>query len=250
MKNYESNEIYKQIDKSNIPSHVAIIMDGNGRWAKKRSMPRTYGHYHGAKNVVNIVRTCSNIGIKDLSLYTFSTENWSRPKSEVDKIMSYIVQFIDDYIDELDMENVHLRIFGDIDILSEKIKDKINYAYERTSSNTGMNLNMCINYGGRQEILRACKNIAKEYKEGQIEDMDDFSLENFKSYLYSKDSSDVDLLIRPSDELRISNFLLYQIAYSEMYFSNVLWPDFKEDDLFEAILSYQDRDRRFGGLSE
>lgn len=246
--NTQREQIINKIDKNNLPSHVAIIMDGNGRWAKKQNKIRTFGHKEGAENVVEIVRASSNLGIKELSLYAFSTENWKRPAKEVDTIMSLVVKFIDSYIDELNKENVYLQMLGRKDKVPDYVLDKVDYALDLTKNNNGMILNLCLNYGSRQEILDACKSLVKEYQNSSIEDIEKINFNDFEKYLYSKKYSDVDLLIRPSGELRLSNFLMYQSSYAELYFSDILWPDFKKENLYEAILDFQNRNRRFGGV--
>ncbi len=246
--NTEKEQILNKIDKNNLPSHVAIIMDGNGRWAKKQNKIRTFGHKEGAENVVEIVRASSNLGIKELSLYAFSTENWKRPAKEVDTIMSLVVKFIDKYIDELNRENVYLQMLGRRDEVPDFVLDKVDYALDLTKNNNGMILNLCLNYGSRQEILDACKSLVKEYQNYSIEDIERINFNDFEKYLYSKNYTDVDLLIRPSGELRLSNFLMYQSSYAELYFSDILWPDFKKENLYEAILDFQNRNRRFGGV--
>ena len=243
-----TSNLLEKIDKSNIPNHVAIIMDGNGRWAKQRKQLRSFGHLEGSNRVVDIVRISSNLGIKVLTLFAFSSENWKRPLTEIDKIMFLVVKFIDNYIDELAENNVKLNVLGVQEELPKRVIEKLNFAVEKTSNNTGMILNICLNYGSQQEILMASKNLIKKYKNSSDEDIDNISIEEFKSFLYTKENSDVDLLIRPSGELRISNFLLFQIAYAELYFSNILWPDFDENELHKAIISYQNRDRRYGGI--
>lgn len=238
----------EKIDKNNLPNHVAVIMDGNGRWAKKQGKPRSFGHLEGANRVVEIVRTASNLGIKVLSLFAFSTENWKRPSKEVEKIMTLVIKFINSYIDELAENNVTLKVLGRKDKLPEKVINKIEYAINKTSDNSGMTLNICLNYGGRQEILDATKNMISFYKDKSLEEIENIDLQEFENFLYTKENSDVDLLVRPSGELRVSNFLLYQLAYAEFYFSDVLWPDFNSEEFYKTIYSYQKRDRRFGGL--
>lgn len=240
--------LLNQIDLERLPNHVAIIMDGNGRWAKKRNNIRSYGHLEGANRVVEIVRTASNLGINVLSLFAFSTENWKRPLEEVEKIMFLVVKFIDNYIDELDDNNVELRVLGNIAELPKKTLEKVLYAIDKTKDNDGMTLNICLNYGARQEILFACKNLIHEFKNKSDEEINNLTLEDIEKNLYTGENSDVDLLIRPSGELRVSNFLLYQIAYGELYFSDVLWPDFNDEEFYKSIIDFQKRDRRFGGV--
>ncbi|NLW42044.1 MAG: isoprenyl transferase [Tissierellia bacterium] len=237
-----------EIDFKKLPNHVAIIMDGNGRWAKRQNKIRSYGHLEGANRVVEIVRTASNLGISVLSLFAFSTENWKRPIDEVEKIMFLVIKFIENYIEELDENNVKLEVLGNLLELPPKTLMKVQYAIEKTKNNTGMVLNICLNYGSRQEILSACKQMILDYKDKSIEDIQNIKEIDFQERLFTKNNSNVDLLIRPSGELRISNFLLYQIAYAELYFSDVLWPDFDSGEFYKSIIDYQKRDRRFGGV--
>lgn len=237
-----------EIDINNLPEHVAIIMDGNGRWAKKRNKPRSFGHIEGANRVVEIVRTASNLGIEVLSLFAFSTENWKRPSQEVEKIMLLIIRFIDSYIDELAENNVILHVIGTRRNMPKKVLEKLDYAKNKTKENTGMVLNICLNYGGRLEILETAKEMIRDYKYLSDEEINKLNFEDLEKHLYTKDNANVDLMIRPSGELRVSNFLLYQMAYAEFYFSNVLWPDFNSNEFYKSIYNYQQRDRRFGGL--
>ncbi len=228
------------LNQENIPNHVAIIMDGNGRWATKRNKPRVFGHNEGMKRVVDVVENSLTIGIKYLTLYAFSTENWKRPKKEIDFLMQILIKYIDEQLNRLISNGVKINILGDIEPLPDKVVDKINYAIDSTKSNSKLILNIAINYGSRQEILRAVNLAVKDGKE--------VSEEEFSSYLYTKDQPDVDLLIRPGGEKRLSNFLLYQMSYAELYFSDIYWPDFKMEELLEAVKWYQERNRRFGGL--
>lgn len=244
----KNNELLKQINIDKLPKHVAIIMDGNGRWAKQKKQFRTFGHVEGANRVVDIVRASSNLGIKVLSLFAFSTENWKRPKNEVNKIMLLVISFIDKYIDELNDNNVKLCVLGKLNELPDSVFEKVEYAKNKTTKNDGMVLNICLNYGSQIEILEACKKMIMAHKNSTLDEIVSLEIEDFTKYLYTKENSTVDLLIRPSGELRLSNFLLFQSAYAELYFSNILWPDFNEDELYKAILSFQDRNRRFGGI--
>lgn len=234
-------------NKKEMPKHIGIIMDGNGRWATKRGLPRTYGHKEGIKRVLDIVREAYRLEIPFLSLYAFSTENWKRPKKEIDNLMILLQRFLVKYIEELEENGVKLNIMGDISALDGKTRELVELALERTSKGTKMVLNIGLNYGGQDEILKAVADIAHCVKEGQIDpnSIDKFL---FESFLYTKSQPPLDLLIRPSGELRVSNFMLYQMAYSEFWFSNVLWPDFDEVVFNEAIEDYRTRDRRFGGL--
>lgn len=246
-KNYTIEELRAKIDMSRLPNHIAIIMDGNGRWAQKRFLPRNFGHQEGMERVIEIVAAASNLGIKHLSLYAFSTENWKRPMDEIQGLMKILVQYIRRELDKLNKNNVKLNIMGDIEKLPELAKIEVIRAIETTSKNTGMVLNIGLNYGGRDEIIKGVKKILKEVELGKIS-IDDIDEENFKNYLYTSGQPDPDLLIRPSGELRLSNFMLYQVAYTEFWFSNILWPDFKEEHLLLSILDYQNRNRRFGGI--
>lgn len=234
-------------EKKAMPKHVGIIMDGNGRWAKKRGLPRTYGHKEGVKRVLDIVREAYRLEIPYLSLYAFSTENWKRPQKEIDNLMILLQSFLVKYIDELEENRIKLNIMGDISALDGKTRDLVEMALERTSNGDKMILNIGLNYGGQDEIVRAARRIASLAQEGEL-DPDSIDKTLFQSLLYTKDQPPLDLLIRPSGELRVSNFMLYQLAYSEFWFSNVLWPDFDEEVFNAAIDDYRTRDRRFGGL--
>ncbi len=246
MENLES--LLNKIDVNKLPKHVAIIMDGNGRWAEKRNMPRSYGHFEGTKKVVDIVRIASNINLEVLSLFAFSTENWKRPVQEVNRLMFLMVEFINNYIDELAEKNVKLRVLGDVTVIPNNVKEKLNYAIQKTKNNDGMILNIALNYGSQQEILLAAKELVKKYQNKSIEKIDDEIKDEFESLLYTSGEPYVDLMIRPSGELRLSNFLMYQSAYAELYFSDILWPDFNEIEFIKALIEFQSRNRRFGGL--
>lgn len=242
-----SSQYLEKIDLNRLPAHIAIIMDGNGRWAKKRFLPRNAGHSEGVKRVIEIVEASQQLGLKHLSLFAFSTENWKRPKDEVDGLMKILVLYINKELDRLHKNNVKLQVLGDIEKLHTLPREEVIRAIEKTKDNSGMILNIALNYGGQDEIIYAVKKILKDFEMGKIK-TNDINTESFSNYLYTKGQPDPDLLIRPSGELRISNFLLYQIAYTEFYFSDVLWPDFKDVELYKAILDYQNRDRRFGGI--
>lgn len=244
-----TKEILDKIDKSRIPRHVAIIMDGNGRWAKKRGLPRSMGHRAGVETIREIVKTSSSLGIKYLTLYAFSTENWKRPKDEVNTLMSLLIEFLRKEIDELNKNNVIVKAIGDISQLPRQCIDELNRAYDLTKNNKGLCLNLALNYGSRDEITKAVINIAREVKKGNIE-IGDINEKLISDNLYTKGIPDPDLLIRPSGEYRLSNYLLWQVAYSEFWFSDIYWPDFKPIYLYNAILDYQNRDRRFGGVKE
>lgn len=239
------NEI--QLDDNNIPKHVAMIMDGNGRWAKSRNLPRTMGHKAGVETIRRIIKEADRLGIKYVTFYAFSTENWKRPETEVNALMNLLVQYLKDEIIDLHNNGVILRILGDIENIPGKCRKQIEEAVTLTKDNEGLVLNIAFNYGGRDEILRSVKLIIDDIEQGKI-NKNDIDQKLFSNYLYTKDSPDPDLIIRPSGEQRISNFLLWQCAYSEFWYSNVNWPDFKERDLQQAIYDYQNRDRRFGGV--
>ncbi len=228
------------LDQDRLPKHIAIIMDGNGRWATNRNKPRVFGHNEGMKRVVDVVENSLNIGIKYLSLYAFSTENWKRTQKEIDFLMQILIKYIDDQLNKLVTQGVKINILGDISVLPKKVIQKIEYALDSTKDNNKLILNIAINYGSRQEILLAVNNAIEN---GQILTENEFS-----NLLYTKNQPDVDLLIRPGGEKRLSNFLLYQMSYAELYFSDTYWPDFKLDSLIDAIYWYQNRNRRFGGL--
>ncbi|QWQ38210.1 isoprenyl transferase [Gemella sp. zg-570] len=232
-----------------IPKHVAIIMDGNGRWAKKRNLPRIKGHYEGMQTVKKITKYASNLGIEYLTLYAFSTENWSRPKHEVNYLMGLPEKMFSSFMPELMENNVQVRVIGNVADLPNSTKNAINKAIEETKSNTGLKLIFALNYGSKLEILNAVKDIVNDYKNDVI-GLDKISEEIFSNYLSTKDFPNPDLLIRTSGEQRISNFLLWQIAYSEFIFTKVAWPDFTEEEFYKSLQEYQARDRRFGGLNE
>ncbi len=232
-----------------MPQHIAIIMDGNGRWAKGKGMPRLAGHRVGVQALKSIIIAIDELGIQYLTVYAFSTENWKRPIDEVNGLMELMVEFIDKEIDYLHEKGVRVNPIGDISRLTGKTYDKIMFAQEKTKGNTHIVLNVALNYGGRQEIIRATKAICEEVVQNRlrVEDIDETV---FSSYLYTNGQPDPDLLIRPSGELRVSNFLLWQIAYSEFWITNILWPDFSKEHLWQAIWEFQNRDRRYGGLGE
>lgn len=236
-----------KIDKANIPTSVAIILDGNGRWAQKRHMPRSYGHKAGMDRVVDIVEKASNLGIKYLTLYAFSTENWKRPLDEVNYLMELLVYYLKNQIESLSRNNVRLQILGDSTKLPKAAEKAVEDGVHRTKDNSGMVLNIAINYGGRDEILRGVETLVHDIKEGKVS-LESINEELFSHYLYTTGQPDPDLLIRPGGEQRLSNFLIYQTAYSEFYFTEVLWPDFNEEELCKAIFEYQNRNRRYGGI--
>lgn len=230
-----------------IPEHVAIIMDGNGRWAKKRSLPRVAGHYEGMQVVRKITRFANELGIKVLTLYAFSTENWKRPKQEVDYLMKLPEQFLTTFLPELIEENVNVRVIGNRDQLPEHTRRAVEKAMEETKHNTGLILNFALNYGSRRELTYAMQEIAKQVAKGQLAP-EEITEDVIASYLMTKDLKDPDLLIRTSGEIRLSNFMLWQLAYTEFWFTDVLWPDFTEQHLLQAVAEFQQRGRRFGGV--
>ncbi|MBP9537252.1 MAG: isoprenyl transferase [Negativicutes bacterium] len=235
------------IDVGKIPQHIAIIMDGNGRWAQNKGLMRTFGHRAGVGVLKDIVKTASDIGVKHLTVYAFSTENWKRPQDEVDFLMNLFSEYIDKEIDELETNNIVIRFIGEIEKLSTKLQDKFEFAQSRTAKNTGCVLNIAVNYGSRAEIVRAVKIIGNDLKNDKIT-VDEIDESLISSCLYTKGQPDPDLVIRPSGDIRISNFLLWQIAYAEFWFTDINWPDFKPEHLLTAIKYYQSRERRFGGL--
>ena len=239
----------EQILSATLPQHIAIILDGNGRWAKKRGLPRTAGHQEGAMNVREITKLCANIGIKALTVYAFSTENWKRPDEEVKFLMKLPIRFFDEFAPELVENNIRLNVIGNIDELPKDLQQKILEITNLTKDNTKMTLTIALNYGSQDEIKQAIKSIATDVKNGdlEIEDINETVIEN---YLMTSDLPPLDLMIRTSGELRISNYLLWQLAYAELYFTSIAWPDFKEEQLYEALLDYQKRNRRFGSLNE
>lgn len=237
------------LDQEKIPKHIAIIMDGNGRWAQRRGLPRTMGHHAGAETLRKIIQTASQIGVKILTAYAFSTENWKRPIDEVNVLMSLLSNYLDNEIDELDTNNVRIQFIGKIDELASSLQDKIHSAQLRTADNKGLILNLAVNYGGRAELTRAVQLISQKIAVGQMRP-EDISDTVINKHLYTADLPDPDLIIRPSGDLRLSNFLLWQAAYSEFWFTSTNWPDFTPELLIQAIGEYQQRDRRFGGLKK
>ena len=235
------------IDLQKIPAHIAIIMDGNGRWAKARFLPRTAGHKAGVETIRKVVKESSRLGIKYLTLYAFSTENWKRPKAEVDALMGLLVKYLRGEIEELHKNNVKVSAIGDYKELPKVCVEELDKAMEKTKENTGIHLNIALNYGGRNDIREAVVKIAKDCKEGLI-DLEDINEEIIKKNLSTGDTPDPDLVIRTSGEQRLSNFLLWEVAYSEFYYTDVHWPDFDEYELQRAVYAYQNRDRRFGGV--
>ncbi|MBE5926822.1 MAG: isoprenyl transferase [Lachnospiraceae bacterium] len=232
-----------------IPKHVAIILDGNGRWAKKRLLPRNMGHVQGAKTVEKICEEAGNMGIKYLTVYAFSTENWNRPESEVNALMKLLRNYLEDCINRANENDMRVRVIGERTRLSDDIRIKIDELEEVTKNNSGINFTIAINYGSRDEMIRAMKKMNKDIAEGKLSE-DDITEKMFNSYLDTSELPDPDLVIRTSGEERVSNFLLWQLAYSEFYFTDVLWPDFDKKELERAIVKYNSRERRFGKTSE
>ncbi len=232
-----------------IPQHVAIILDGNGRWAKQRGMPRNFGHTQGAKNVEIICREAWNLGIKYLTVYAFSTENWSRPKEEVGALMKLLRNYMKNCIKTAEKNHMRVRVIGDTSKLDEDIQESIYRLEESSKDQDGLNFQIAINYGSRDEMLRGMKKMLTDYREGQFE-LSELDEEKFESYLDTCEIPAPDLLIRTSGELRLSNYLLWQLAYSELYFTDVPWPDFTKEELVKAIEDYNKRDRRYGGVKE
>lgn len=234
------------LETNSYPEHIAIIMDGNRRWARENNLEIKEVHKKGAENLEKIAKYCNNIGIKYLTVYAFSTENWKRSKEEVGALMILLQNYLNDFSKRADTENIKIKVLGDISVLSKGMQNSINKAIERTKENTGLTLNIAFNYGGRAEITSAIKQIAEEIKNNNIK-IEDINEELISNYLYTKGQPDPDLLIRTSGELRTSNFLPWQIAYTEFYFDNKYWPEFSEEDLLKAIKSYEVRNRKFGG---
>lgn len=241
--------IPESIDRNKLPEHIAIIMDGNGRWAKERGEDRVYGHYEGVRSVRAIVDACGELGIGYLTLYAFSAENWNRPKAEVDALMELLVNTIRKEVEELKKNNVRLHVIGDFESLPEICQQELTEAKEMTADNTGLNLILALSYSSRDEIAMATRKIAEKVLSGALR-IEDITDETIKQHLYTAPFPDPELMIRTSGEYRISNYLLYQLAYSELYFTNVHWPDFRKENLYEALLNYQQRERRFGKTSE
>lgn len=232
-----------------IPKHVAIILDGNGRWAKAKGMPRNYGHAQGSKNVERICEDAYRMGIKYLTVYAFSTENWNRPKDEVDALMKLLRNYMKTCLKTAAKNDMKIRVLGDTTRLDEDIRSRIKELEEATKENGGLNFQIAINYGSRDEIVRAVKHLASDVKEGRLP-LEEINETCIESYLDTHDIPDPDLLIRTSGEQRISNYLLWQLAYTEFYFTDVLWPDFTKEELYKAIAKYNERERRFGGVKE
>jgi undecaprenyl diphosphate synthase len=246
-KNNDSTVVDYELNSMNIPKHIAIIMDGNGRWAKERNLPRTFGHRAGIESIREIVKECSKLGVKYLTLYAFSTENWKRPTEEVNALMKLLVEYLKNEFKELHSNNVVINSIGNISKLPEVCQRELATAYENTKNNTGLILNLALNYGGRDDIINAFKKMHKDIKFGKLQE-DDICESIINSYLYTKGMPDPDIIIRPSGESRLSNFLLWQCAYSEFWLSDIKWPDFKKEHLHKAIYDFQNRERRYGGV--
>jgi len=246
----ETTKLMALVRKKPLPVHVAIIMDGNGRWAKKRGLHRVAGHRQGVETLRDVIKTSDELGIKHLTIFAFSTENWKRPVSEVNALIDLLVEYLRKEVMELHSKNVKIVILGCLDAFHPSVRREIERAVELTKDNSGLNINIALNYGGRAEIIRAVKNIIQDVNDKKISP-DDIDEKLFSSYLYTANIPDPDLLIRTSGELRISNFLLYQIAYTELVFTqpDVLWPDFNKKTYLEAIVEYQNRQRRYGGIN-
>jgi undecaprenyl diphosphate synthase len=238
-----------KIDPNRLPAHVAIIMDGNGRWAKEKGQDRLFGHYHGVESVRDVVEGCAELGVKYLTLYAFSTENWHRPEDEVTGLMELLVRTIRKETDTLNKNNIRLHVIGDLKKMPGNAIDELNESIAITSTNTGLNLVMALSYSSRWEIMNAVKHLAEDVKNGKL-DPEKISQDTFQQYLCTSNFPDPELMIRTSGEYRISNFLLYQLAYAELYFTDVRWPDFRKENLYAAILDFQSRERRFGKTSE
>ncbi|MGL4581997.1 MAG: isoprenyl transferase [Flavobacterium sp.] len=239
----------EQINVNNLPAHLAIIMDGNGRWAKQKGFLRTLGHENGVKSVRTTISECAKLGIKHLTLYAFSTENWNRPKLEVEMLMKILVKSLKKELPTFTKNSIKLKAIGDLSLLPEQVQKQLAEVIDHTKDNKHMTLTLALSYGSRAELINAVKEISFKVKNNLISEADiDESVIN--NHLYTNDLPDVDLLVRTSGEQRISNFLLWQIAYSELYFTEVLWPDFTEEELYKALLTYQNRERRFGKTSE
>ena len=243
----KNNDLSKRIDKQKVPEHVAIIMDGNGRWATKKGLPRSYGHKRGVNVLKEILKVSKKLGCKVLTVYAFSTENWSRPTKEVDFLINLFCEVLRNEIDEIHQESTKIKFIGDLSPFPETLKKIISSSESLTKNNNKFLLNVCVNYGGRQEIVKVAKELALKSSSGEI-NPSEVNEELFNSELLTRGIKDPELLIRTSGEKRISNFLLWQLAYSEIYISDVMWPEFNEFEFLKAIIDYQSRNRRFGGI--
>ena len=237
----------EETGEARLPRHIAIILDGNGRWAKKRGLPRTAGHAAGAETFRRIATYCKDIGIDYLTVYAFSTENWKRPREEVNAIMGLLGKYLREAVDTMERDHIRLKILGDPEILPKNLRDLIDETADISTHYEGFQANVCLNYGGRDEIVRAALRFAEDYKAGKAATLTE---ESFSNYMFSAGIPDPDLIIRPGGEMRLSNFLMWESAYSELIFTDVLWPDFTSGDIDAAIAEYQRRDRRFGGIKK
>ena len=243
----QSTDDNTDIDMENIPKHIAIIMDGNGRWAKERNIPRAMGHKAGVETIREIVKECNRLGVKYLTLYAFSTENWNRPQEEINALMRLLVEYLKNEFNELHSNGIVINSIGEISKLPLICQNELNRAYKKTKANKGLILNLALNYGGRDEITRAFNFMYKDIKSGKLKE-EHINQEIISNYMYTRNMPDPEIIIRPSGEKRLSNFLLWQCAYSEFWYSDIKWPDFKKEELHKAILDFQKRDRRFGGI--
>ena len=244
-----SDLMIEKIDIARLPRHVAIIMDGNGRWARKNFMPRVEGHRAGVNTVDRIVTLSRKLNIAALTLYSFSDENWNRPELEIKSLMKILDHYLEKELDRMNSENIRFNVIGRVIDFPSEIQKRIEYSRKKTQNNNGLTLTLALSYGGQQEILEATRKIARLIRDGQKK-VEDIDVELFESQLYTNDLPELDLLIRTSGEMRLSNFLLYQLAYTELHVTNVLWPDFKEEDYLNAIIDFQNRERRFGKTQE
>ncbi len=242
-------QLKSQIAKNTVPNHIAIIMDGNGRWAKLKGKPRIFGHKHGVTSVRQVIEGCAEVGINYLTMYAFSTENWNRPKLEVKTLMALLVSSLKKELKTLQKNNIKLNTIGNIENLPKKAQIELDEVIEKTKNNSTLTLTLALSYGSREEIVNVIKNISKKVVNNQL-NIEEINEKIINNHLYTFSLPDVDFMIRTSGEKRISNFLLWQIAYAELYFTDTLWPDFRKENLFNAILEYQNRERRFGKTSE
>lgn len=240
-------ELLKQLDLSRLPSHVAIIMDGNGRWATKKGMPRSFGHRAGVRSLREVVKLCVELGLKHLTVYAFSTENWKRPREEINILMHLLVEYLNKEIDELCANNVRVNPIGCISELPAHAREAVTMAVQKSKNNTGLVFNVALNYGGRAELIKAIREIGQKLVDGKLT-IDEINERQIAQHLYTAGQPDPDLLIRPSGDYRVSNFLLWQLAYTEFWLTDTMWPDFGRVELLQALLDYQRRERRFGGL--
>lgn len=247
--NKKNSTVFKEIDMNKIPQHIAIIMDGNGRWAQLRGMPRALGHRAGVEALREIVRCCDTLGVRYLTVYAFSTENWKRPQTEIGILMSLLKEYIRKELVELHLNQVRIRVIGQIEELPQDVQDEILKACQKTKENTGLTFNLALNYGGRNELIHAVKNIVKDVLNGNL-GTNQLDEETFEKYLFTAGCPEPELLIRTSGEMRLSNFLLWQAAYSEIVVVDACWPDFNEESLLETVRIYQNRERRFGGIKK